>query len=254
MSHAPHMERTHSYNPPMERRPSHYSEHPSSVHGTQPHDLAMTFSAAFAMPSAKSHSREQYLEAHPTRPEPRRAASYLDEKNTALAEFVDRTSHMASVVNIAAQIIPVAQLTTAKWLQLATFWLLKGRAGLDIYQSSLDCEDEDFANGLSPTQSAAMLTQPHLNIYKTWWIISEVLEVRLSETESAEFVNAGDSYRTAVFELTDALVVAFKDLALRVSCEGLLSGGLVLLPGLDSSLWMGEQSFPEDLTWLRRML
>lgn len=189
----------------------------------------------------------------------------ISDDDATLNQFLARTSHLTSQISLPSHALPLSKHTTPKWLQTAIYWFLRGRQGVTKYILLLR-NGAPAGSHLSSDSIMKILTQQHMNFFKTWWIISEVLGERLvalagsGEMYSREGSREEDDKNAELFELTDILVERFKEVVAWLSEHEMLPGNdleerMKKNAGrLDTSLWFVDDGFTDDLGALRERL
>lgn len=159
--------------------------------------------------------------------------------DNALADFAARVAHMKGVFRLTAEKErPADRCSTQDWLRAAVWWYLKGKAGLESVLQR------------RPKQSDGqreVLMQPHVDLAKTWWILSDVLDMSeghdSSSPQSPPSTSQGHStLRRSVFVLQSRL----KSLNLAMARDHLMPPHQSLIQGQDTRVWLDYPHFTAD--------
>lgn len=167
--------------------------------------------------------------------------------DTAYRDFAERVTHMRGIFQLTAQLGGhLYSHTPSQWLRVATWWFLKGRAGMESLIRSQ-------TRGAEPQQER--LTQPHVDLAKVWWILNEVLPDHpalqsypgTSPDVRAEAARqAGDAASTEVFEVQSAISHYMKMLVGSMRKHKSMPPTQALIQGQDQSIWEEYPTFSPD--------
>jgi hypothetical protein len=239
---------------PVGSRPSSSSSRPTSLQGQSQLDSRSSSQARQPSPTRSPlYQQNQPISALPPQLPPLTSlTSYpkqteQESRNAALFVFVSRTKELAALIRSAGLPIDSAYLTTAQWLRAAVWWLLGART--DIKQMSI---------ATTPPQAHI---RAHLNVSKTWYIITELIAPRLASiTASNAQGNAAYSADVAgLFTLTDQVVDAVKVTCLDMMANGIMPGQSVStraigLSANDVVMAVSDGGFPRRWEELVRLL
>lgn len=163
----------------------------------------------------------------------------------ALDDFIDRCSHMGGIFRLQAEYDrPLYEYTPLQWVRAATWWFLRGRAGIEhVVRNRPRTADgrSDVVNGQE------LLTQPHVDLAKTWWILSDVIDnypsLRSWTTPDygarlIEASKAGDQAIAELFEACEILVINLKSVLASMKRNGVMPPTHALIQGQDQSIWL----------------
>lgn len=163
----------------------------------------------------------------------------------AYEDFTERCSHMPGIFRLQAEYeFPVSAFTPNEWLRCAAWWFLKSRAGMEaIIRSRLRSAD---GRPMSRDQQQ-LLMQPHVDLAKACWIMSDVFPthpgIRPSSDPSFAFraavaQEAGDAAAAEMFESAEILLSNIKSLISSISRNGAMPPSHALIQGQDQTIWV----------------
>jgi hypothetical protein len=163
----------------------------------------------------------------------------------ALDDFADRCSHMGGIFRLQAEFDrPIYDFTASQWLRGATWWFLRGRVGIEsLMQSRPRSHDGRF----DAIHGQELLSQPHVDLAKTWWILTEVVSNHPSlrpsnapdySERSLEARSGGDEASAELFESCDYLTVNLKGLLASMKRNGVMPPTHALIQGQDQTIWV----------------
>ncbi|KAL1635449.1 hypothetical protein SLS58_010258 [Diplodia intermedia] len=166
--------------------------------------------------------------------------------DSALDDFAERVEHMRGVFKLTAEakksIESIAPMT---WLRAAIWWFLKGRSGLEVMIRN---------RPRGQTQEQQLLTQAHVDLAKTWWILTEVLDTHPgirsfgkpgAQADAARA--AGDEEMVEIFEVQESTLSSLKGLLISVSRNNLMPPENALIQGQDQNIWVSYPTFTPDV-------
>jgi len=158
----------------------------------------------------------------------------------ALADFAGRVAHMKGVFKLTAEKERQAERCTPQaWLRAALWWYLRGKAGL-----------ETLLQRRSPGGAEArreLLTQPHVDLAKTWWIISDPLEqYDVPYAASPQSALATDMSERALQQSVALLRGHLKSLSASMHKNQLMPPHQSLIQGQDTTIWLQYPRFTSD--------
>lgn len=172
-----------------------------------------------------------------------------EANNAALFVFTSRTKELHTLIRNAKPPFDADLLPSDQWLRIGVWWLLGARTDL-------------AASTIPPTgQPNVSVIRACLNLSKVWYIVSDVVTPRLKEVASMN-VHGSQSYSSEIsqlFALTDALVVALKELCLSMLGNGKMPSGAVSvsevnLKTTDVVFVVADEFFPRDIAELIGLL
>lgn len=167
--------------------------------------------------------------------------------DSAFKDFAERVVHMKGIFQLTAQLGgAVYDRSPTQWARVATWWFLKGRAGMENLIRSRPKTAE-------PQQER--LTQPHVDLAKAWWICAEVLPEHpglrqyASQPEDAQAEmarKAGDITAAEAFEIKSAIFHYMKLLTGSMKKHQSMPPTQALIQGQDQSIWEEYPRFAPD--------
>lgn len=165
----------------------------------------------------------------------------------AFVDFSDRVTHMKGIFQLTAQLRgPVYDHAPMQWLRVAFWWFLRGRAGMETLIRSRPKTGEP---------QPERLTQPHVDLAKTWWIVTQVVQSHPSlrrygdqriETQARFAREAGDIAAAEVYEAHDSVLSAMKMLFGSMRRHQSMPPTQALIQGQDQSIWVEYPQFAPD--------
>jgi len=165
----------------------------------------------------------------------------------AYEDFAERVTHMRGIFQLTAQLGGnIYCHSPMQWLRVATWWFLKGRTGMENMIRSQP------RNGEPPQER---LAQPHVDLAKVWWIITEVLPnhpglqsygdaTPNSQVDLAR--QAGDAAAAEAYDIQNALSHYMKLLVGSMKKHQSMPPTQALIQGQDQSIWEEYPTFPGD--------
>ncbi|KAF2010502.1 hypothetical protein BU24DRAFT_59432 [Aaosphaeria arxii CBS 175.79] len=167
---------------------------------------------------------------------------------TALSDFAERVTHMTGIFRLTAELGGAINDTAPlQWLRVATWWFLKGRVGMEQLIRSRPKTGEP---------QVERLTQPHVDLAKTWWILFEVVQnhpklarygdhpMTMQSTLARE---AGDVASAEIYELHDVIAASLKMLLGSMQRHQSMPPTQALIQGQDQGIWIEYPQFAPDL-------
>ena len=171
--------------------------------------------------------------------------------DAALDEFAARVVHMKGIFRLTAVKDKSAQASLMEWLRASIWWFLKGKAGL-----------EELIRGrprhLDPSdpQWREQLAQPHVDLAKCWWIVTEVVQshsdwVGQEEPRSAATTSSRGSTRVSeserIYDVVEHVLSNLKALMMSMSRNNVMPPSASLIQGQDTTIWVAYPSFSVDV-------
>ncbi|KAH7406681.1 hypothetical protein DE146DRAFT_607442 [Phaeosphaeria sp. MPI-PUGE-AT-0046c] len=220
-------------------------------------------------PVPQSQSQSQSLQSHelhmpasptttqlPSRPRPdmdSRAQAPLGRSDTrslgelAFKDFTERVVHMKGIFELTAQLGgQLYDQTPTQWLRGATWWFLRGRAGMESLIRSRPRTGEAQPERLS---------QAHVDLAKVLWIVTEILPNHpglrqyggaTPEAQGDSARNAGDSASAEVYDIQAAILHYMKLLVGSMKKHQSMPPTQALIQGQDQSIWAEYPRFAPD--------
>ncbi|XPS81661.1 hypothetical protein M3J09_013589 [Ascochyta lentis] len=167
--------------------------------------------------------------------------------DAAFKDFAERVIHMRGIFQLTAQLGgAMYDRSPSQWARVATWWFLKGRAGMENLIRSRP-------KTVEPQQER--LTQPHVDLAKAWWICAEVLPehpglrqyANQPEDARAEAARqAGDVAATEAFETKNAIFHYMKLLTGSMKKHQSMPPTQALIQGQDQSIWEEYPRYAPD--------
>ncbi|RMZ68458.1 putative trans-sulfuration enzyme [Pyrenophora seminiperda CCB06] len=165
----------------------------------------------------------------------------------AYQDFAERVTHMRGIFQLTAQLGGnIHSHSPMQWLRVATWWFLKGRTGME------NMIRNQPRNGEPPQER---LAQPHVDLAKVWWIITEVLpnhpglQSYGDVTPNAQVDlarQAGDAAGAEAYDIQNALSHYMKLLVGSMKKHQSMPPTQALIQGQDQSIWEEYPTFPGD--------
>ncbi|KAI8932501.1 hypothetical protein NX059_010683 [Plenodomus lindquistii] len=169
------------------------------------------------------------------------------QNDTAYRDFAERVTHMRGIFELTAQLGGhMYSHTPSQWIRAATWWFLKGRAGMETLIRS------QSQSGQPPQER---LTQPHVDLAKVWWILSQVLPnhpalegygARGPEAGGQAARQAGDVASADAFEIQTAITHYLKMLVGSMKKHHSMPPTQALIQGQDQAIWEEYPTFAPD--------
>ncbi|KAF2278944.1 uncharacterized protein EI97DRAFT_223932 [Westerdykella ornata] len=198
---------------------------------------------------------QRVVPANDARPDSRqdsersRAPGRSDTKSQAelaFADFSERVQHMKGIFVLTAQLAgPLYDHTPTQWLRVAIWWFLRGRAGMETLIRSRPKGE--------PHQERLM--QPHVDLAKAWWIVTEVLPNHTGlrkygdqrmENQAALARDAGDHASADIYEAYDSILHNLKMLLGSMQRHQSMPPTQALIQGQDQAVWVEYPKFAPD--------
>ncbi|KAF2621534.1 hypothetical protein BU25DRAFT_482709 [Macroventuria anomochaeta] len=158
--------------------------------------------------------------------------------DAAFKDFAERVIHMNGIFALTAQLGGnIHDRSPTQWARVATWWFLKGRAGMENLIRSRPKTAE-------PQQER--LTQPHVDLAKALWICVEVLPGHpalsqyAGQSEDAKpdvARQAGDIAATEAFEIKNAIFHYMKLLTGSMKKHQSMPPTAALIQGQNQNIW-----------------
>lgn len=202
---------------------SNYSQSPKGQrpYPTNPHQE----DAARSPPLESKRSIDQST-ASPQSPSQTNEAAEL-----ALVDFAGRVAHMKGVFRLTAEKErPGDHCSPQAWLRAALWWFLKGKAGLEALF---------HVRTKGPHGHRGLLAQPHVDLAKASWILSEALKhhdrVENADSQHEHMDTLSEqAMQNAVRKLTTHL----QSLAASMAKSSLMPPHQSLIQGQDTMIWI----------------
>lgn len=191
----------------------------------RPHDASRPGSA---------HSNRSFL---PTQLLPQDPPSEHSAADTAFEDFASRVAHMKGVFRLTAEKEePAERCTPSMWLRTAYWWYLRGKLGLETLLRQRAKSRE--------TDHRELLTQPHVDLAKSSWILSDPLEnIQQSMQQGVQQSNIIAILLRDVRILKDSL----KSLSHSMLKANIMPPPQSLIQGQDTQIWLEYPQFTPDL-------
>jgi hypothetical protein len=160
-------------------------------------------------------------------------------------DFAERCSHMGGIFRLQAEYErPINEFTPMNWLRACTWWFLRGRVGIEALVRSLPRAEDGHPDSRHGEQK---LTQPHVDLSKCLWILTEVIPnhpgLRPSRTSdfaqrAAEARSAGDAANVDFFEGADMLMANLRLVISSMQRNNVMPPTHALIQGQDQSIWV----------------
>lgn len=159
--------------------------------------------------------------------------------DAALTDFAERVAHMKGVFRLTAEKERAADRCSAQaWLRAGLWWYLRGKAGLE---GMLQRRPK------SPEGQRELLVQPHVDLAKAWWIISDPLQPYDTPSgASPQSALASDSSEEQLQQSISLLRSHLKSLFISMVRSQLMPPHQSLIQGQDTSIWLHYPRFTSD--------
>ncbi|KAF2858991.1 hypothetical protein K470DRAFT_259274, partial [Piedraia hortae CBS 480.64] len=154
----------------------------------------------------------------------------------ALADWASRVKHLMEVFRLASEKVrAVESCAPEAWLRASVWWYLKGKSGLEVLLQQRSKSHE-------PPRE--MLTQPHVDLAKAWWIISDPL----SPYDISESVAPVNGMPDMVLRRSVMLLRGYlKSLTTSLQRNQLMPPQPSLIHGQDPQVWIEYPRFGPDV-------
>ncbi|KAI5359583.1 hypothetical protein Slin14017_G104850 [Septoria linicola] len=155
--------------------------------------------------------------------------------DAAFADFAARVAHMKGVFRLTAEKEQSSdRCTPLMWLRAALWWYHTGKTGLEALFARRD-----------PNDRRELLTQPHVDLAKAWWIMADPLQQYGSPDGSAR---SSGPETNIVRKGLAALRLSLQTLSLSITKNHLLPPEASLIQGQDTRIWVEYPRFTSDAT------
>jgi len=169
------------------------------------------------------------------------------QANLAFNDFGERIEHMRGVFQLMSQLNgQIYDHSPAVWLRVASWWFLKGRAGMETAIRS---------RPKSAEPQPERLIQAHVDLAKTWWILTEVVRNHPGlkrygdqqiETQAQAARDAGDLSSAETYEAHDAIMSSLKLLLGSMKRHQSMPPTQALIQGQQQDIWEQYPKFAPD--------
>jgi hypothetical protein len=139
---------------------------------------------------------------------------------------------MKGIFQLTAQLAgSIYDHTPLQWLRVAMWWFLRGRAGMESLIRSRPKSGEP---------QPERLTQPHVDLAKTWWILTEIVQ-------NHPLMQRGTQLYAEAQEAHDIAISALKMLLGSMKRHQSMPPTQALIQGQDQSIWVEYPQFAPDV-------
>jgi hypothetical protein len=166
----------------------------------------------------------------------------------AYRDFAERVTHMRGIFQLTAQLGGnMYHHSPMQWLRVATWWFLKGRTGMENMIRSQPKSAE-------PPQER--LAQPHVDLAKVYWILTEVIPNHPSlqkygdatpDAQADLAKKAGDAASAEVYDIQNAISHYMKLLVGSMKKHNSMPPTQALIQGQDQKIWEEYPAFAPDV-------
>jgi hypothetical protein len=140
----------------------------------------------------------------------------------------------------------MSSYTPSQWLRGAAWWFVRGRAGMEAIIRSRPRS----ADGQAPHNQ--LLTQPHVDLAKAWWIMADVIPAHhslapSSESYSDRAATATDATLAEFFDSCDVLNSSLRALLSSMNRNHVMPPDSALIQGQDQTIWVQYPPFAPDI-------
>ena len=173
--------------------------------------------------------------------------------NAALEDFIGRVTHMWAIFRLTCELDGVpSDFTSTQWIRASLWWFLKGRCDLEhILRNRARGPDG------RPTsqQGDPKLMQPHVDLAKAWWIVSDIIPTLPAmaqygaepNSQMAGARSVGDKAALEVLEASNLIITSLKTLLQSTSRNNLMPPHQSLLQGQDQRIWIKHHRYAPDV-------
>ncbi|OCK74669.1 hypothetical protein K432DRAFT_409670 [Lepidopterella palustris CBS 459.81] len=179
-----------------------------------------------------------------------RSDTRSQQGDAALADFADRVTHMQGIFRLTAELErPLHEVSLMQWLRAGIWWFLRGRTGMESLIRSRPRGDPMVQ------QQKQLLTQPHVDLAKTWWILAEVVQNHPAlrrygdstvQSQAVAARGAGDIAMAEIFEVHDVVLYYLKLLLASMKRHQVMPPQSSLVQGQDQTIWIRYPNFSPD--------
>jgi hypothetical protein len=217
---------------------------------TSPNDFPPDQGGQFSRrPSAARSDYDMNIQPSPIvpSPQPSPAVPGSSGADAILEDFAARVTHMQGIFRLTAEL--EGQLydhMPMKWLRAAIWWFLRGRAGIETLIRGRPRGE--------PIQE--LLTQPHVDLAKTWWILFEVFPSHPSLSRFGEggfrvqagmARDQGDQASAEAYDVAEIVTGNLKALLASMSRNHAMPPQSSLVQGQDQTIWIKYPNFAPDV-------
>lgn len=230
----PQFEQIAAYPPPLQPAPQTQPLQPQELH----------------MPASPTTTQ---IPSRPRQEMDSRAQAPLGRSDTrsvgeaAFGDFAGRVVHMKGIFELTAQLGgQLYDRTPMQWLRGATWWFLRGRAGMETLIRSRPRTAEP---------QPERLAQSHVDLAKVLWIVTEIIPNHpglrqyggsTPEAQGDLARNAGDSTSAEVYDIQAAILHYMKLLVGSMKKHQSMPPTQALIQGQDQSIWAEYPPFAPD--------
>ncbi|KAF2815907.1 uncharacterized protein BDZ99DRAFT_406306 [Mytilinidion resinicola] len=170
--------------------------------------------------------------------------------NAALIDFADRVTHMQGIFRLTAEMEkPLYDASPMQWLRASMWWFLRGRSGMEALIRGKPRGDA------SAEARPQLLTQPHVDLAKTWWIVAEVVQNHPGlrkygdmqmESQALGSRQAGDTIMADIYDTYDVVLSYLKLLLASMKRHQVMPPRQSLIQGQDQTIWHKYPNFSLD--------
>lgn len=164
--------------------------------------------------------------------------------DAAYADFAARVAHMKGVFRLTAEKErPADRCTPFAWLRTALWWYLRGKSGLEVLL-------QQHRPRMNDGQIRELLAQPHVDLAKTWWILSDPLDswdgVGSDDSPHSAVSSASGMGENVIRHSVSSIKNHLKSLSLSMSRNQLMPPPQSLIQGQDTTIWLEYPRFSGD--------
>ena len=218
-----------------------------------PDSLAISQPSLPRAPEPDFHAYTNNNASSVRRPSTRGDSGLFSAGNTALEDFLGRVTHMWAIFRLTCELDGVpSSFSPSQWLRASLWWFLKGRCHLEQLLRGRARRPDGRPDS---RQNEPKLLQPHVDLAKAWWIVSDIIPAlpdiaRYGRDINAQMSGAKASGDRAVPEVLDAantLITNLKTLLSSMSRNYLMPPHQSLLQGQDQTIWVKYQRYAPDV-------
>ncbi|RMZ14656.1 hypothetical protein D0862_01964 [Hortaea werneckii] len=157
----------------------------------------------------------------------------------ALSDFAGRVAHMSGVFRLTAEKErPADTCAPEDFLRTATWWYSIGKAGLETLLQRQYRHPED---------QRELLMQPHVDLAKAWWLLSDPLEsFDVTDSATPQSALATSPGERMIQQAVTVLKQRFMGLCASMAKSNLMPPHQSLIQGQDTTIWLTYPQFAPD--------
>ena len=217
-------------------------------------DVSVTPASRPEIPPTFERPQPLNLRQQVTKEATRRPTSMVRDPNAeeAYTLFASAVSGSGSIFGLATEKTEV-QLTVYDWTRCALWWFLRGREGIETHNRASSSKRGGTSPGRSKLSAADALRQDHLNLAKSYWMLTEKIPHLLNNASRDSKICPPSQSLGSVDEACGTLDENFKLLCLLMRRSDVMPPAQEkFLQGLNSDTWLPQpfERLPPDWQWV----